>query len=676
MKFKGVLLIISLTLGLRSAGQVRQISDGNYLNNRAPLRINPYMELPLGAIKPAGWLKEMLIRQKTGATGNLDKLYPLVMNERNGWLGGDGDQWERGPYWIDGLVPLAYILDDSQLKAKLKPWIEWSIKSQQPDGYFGPSKDYGPEPGIQRDNSRDWWPKMVMLKVMKQYYDATQDKRVLTLLSRYFKYELKELPVHPLDHWSFWARYREADNMMVVYWLYNITGDKFLLELADLLHKQGFDYTNAFLNTDMLSRVGTIHGVNLAQGMKEPAIYYQQHPEARYLEALKKGYTDLKKYNGMANGMFGADEALHGNNPTQGSELCTAVEMMFSLESTLQITGDVGYADQLEKIAFNALPSQTTEDYLNRQYFQQANQVMLTRYDRNFDINHTGTDLCYGLLTGYPCCTSNMHQGWPKFTQNLWYATPDRGLAALLYSPSQVKAKVANGVEVVFNEETNYPFDETIKFTLSSRTGKHLEFPLHLRIPQWCSKANIKINGKSFQEAQGNSIVTINREWKQGDVVELILPMHILKNTWVENSVSIERGPITYALKIGQQVKQVHNEKDPISYGTTYQEVTPTTPWNYGLIPTADDKLDDQYKVQMTGARSNFPWTLDNAPVIIRTKGKRIASWQLYDQMAGPIPYSISYNDTKNQQKEEEIILVPYGCTRLRISEFPLVNTK
>jgi hypothetical protein len=212
MKMKFILPIFFISIAITAIGQVKK--SENYTNNRAPLRQNPYLELPLGAIKPQGWLKEMLIRQKNGATGKLDELYPLVMNNRNGWLGGDGDQWERGPYWIDGLLPLAYILDDQELIAKTKPWVEWALNSQQPDGYFGPAKDYSPEPGIQRDNSRDWWPKMVMLKILKQYYSATADKRVINLMTNYFKYQLKELPKKPLDHWTFWARYRGGDNLM------------------------------------------------------------------------------------------------------------------------------------------------------------------------------------------------------------------------------------------------------------------------------------------------------------------------------------------------------------------------------------------------------------------------------------------------------------------------------
>jgi DUF1680 family protein len=637
---------------------------------RAPQHRNPYIQLPLGSIQPQGWLREMLIRQKNGATGHLDELYPLVMNHRNGWLGGDGDQWERGPYWLDGLLPLAYILQDTALIAKVNPWVEWAINSQQPDGYFGPSKDYGPEPGLQRDNSHDWWPKMVMLKVLQQYYSATGDKRVITLMTRYFRYQLKELPAKPLDHWSFWARYRAGDNLLVVYWLYNITHEPFLLQLGDLLHQQSFDFTNAFLHTDMLATAGSIHAVNLAQGMKEPAVYYQHHPEKKYLDALKKGFEDLRKFNGMAHGLYGGDEALHGNNPTQGSEFCSAVEMMYTLETALEITGDVAYADRLEKIAFNALPTQATDDFMGRQYFQQANQVMLSRHIRNFDVNHHGTDVCFGLLTGYPCCTSNMHQGWPKFTQNLWYATPDKGLAALVYAPSEIKASVANGIPVSFKEETNYPFEETIRFTLSA--DKKVSFPLHLRIPAWCKKGAVKINGKLWQEPTANTIVKISREWQPGDVVELTLPMHIFRNSWYENAVSVERGPLTYALKIGQTSKVIKNDKDPIDYGDTYEEIYPTTPWNYGLIEMPENKLTENYHVEKRPV-ALYPWNPENAPLAIKAKAVRIPSWGLYNESAGPIPFSYIFQ-MEVAKEEEEIVLIPYGCSNLRVSQFPVIR--
>ncbi|MGY3055292.1 hypothetical protein ACVWYG_003507 [Pedobacter sp. UYEF25] len=645
--------------------------NAQYITPKPGLIETPYQELPLGAIKAKGWLQEMLVRQKNGATGNLDKLYPL-MNQRNGWLGGDGDQWERGPYWIDGLLPLAYILNDKTLIAKVKPWIEWSLKSQTPDGYFGPSKDYPQEEGLQRDNSRDWWPKMVMLKVLKQYYTATGDKRVIKLMTNYFKYQLNELPKKPLDNWTYWAKYRGADNLMVVYWLYNITGDKFLLDLGELIHKQTFDFTNAFLNTDLLQKMGSIHTVNLAQGMKEPLVYYQAHPEKLYVDAAKKGFDNLRTYDGMANGLYGGDEALHGNNPTQGSEFCAAVEMMFTLESSLQITGAVDYADQLEKIAFNALPTQASDDYSTHQYFQQANQVMLTRQMHNFGDNHGGTDVCYGLLTGYPCCTSNMHQGWPKFTQNLWYVTPDKGIAALVYAPSEVSTKVAGNVPVTITEETSYPFEESIKFTI--KTKNSVKFPFHLRIPRWCTLATVNVNGRVISQHNGNQVVKIDRDWKSGDVLELVLPMHIFKTKWYENSMAIERGPITYALKIGEEFKNITNKVDSATFGN-YTEVRPTTPWNYGLYEVSDAKLNEYFKIESTGKNTLYPWNQENAPIVIKTVGRKIPSWKLYNEMAGPLPYSHIYG-LESDGHDEKITLVPYGCTTLRISQFPQVGRK
>ena len=107
--------------------------SGNYGNNRYPLVQKPYIELPIGTIRPEGWLHEQLVRMQDGMTGNLDKVYEHVMGSRNGWLGGDGDVWERGPYWIDGLLPLAYILNNETLIEKVKPWIEWTLASQKPN---------------------------------------------------------------------------------------------------------------------------------------------------------------------------------------------------------------------------------------------------------------------------------------------------------------------------------------------------------------------------------------------------------------------------------------------------------------------------------------------------------------------------------------------------------------
>lgn len=233
--------------------------------NRAPLTKSPYAELPLGAIRPAGWLQEQLQRQASGLTGHLDEVYPQVMGPSNAWLGGDGDAWERGPYWIDGLLPLAYILQDKALIDKANHWVEAILASQQENGYLGPATDHPFVYGLQRGQTHDWWPKMVALKILKQYYMATDDERVLSCLQRYFAYQAAQLEQTPLDHWTDWGRWRGADNLEVVYWLYNITGDAALLQLGEQLHSQTIDWTALFLDGGVFSRQGSVHCVNLGR---------------------------------------------------------------------------------------------------------------------------------------------------------------------------------------------------------------------------------------------------------------------------------------------------------------------------------------------------------------------------------------------------------------------------
>lgn len=629
----------------------------------------PYQELSLGSIKPEGWLKEMLIRQRDGMTSKMDELYPQVMGKANGWLGGDGDQWERGPYWIDGLVPMAYILEDTVLINKARPWIEWTLNSQREDGFFGPELDYDPIPGIQRNNSKDWWPRMVVLKFLQQYYSATSDVRVIEFMKKYFQYQLHTLPSTPLGNWTYWAEYRACDNLNIVIWLYRLIKEDWLLDLAHLLHDQSIDYVSLFLEDDALTRTGSIHCVNLAQGIKEPVVYWQINPQNRFIDAVKKAFEDIKKYNGFPCGMYGGDEALHGNNPTQGSELCSAVELMFSLEEMAKITGDIQFVEHLERVAFNALPTQISDDFMTRQYFQQANQVIITKNIRNFDINHGETDLLFGFLTGYPCCTSNLHQAWPKFTQNLWYATKDNGLAALTYSPSSVSTRI-NDTQVKIIEQTNYPMEGEISFRFSLESG--VEFPLHLRIPTWTKNPSIKLNGESIACTEPGSIMIIKREWNTGDVLDLFFPMEVSTDTWYENAISVERGPLVYALRIEEEWKKVEDVEDPIR-GDYYYEVYPRSEWNYGIIKYESAKDAFKVVVDEDKLNSNWYWNLDAAPITIEVDAKRIPYWKLYNNMAGPLPYSNMYNNQTRDLPVEKIYLIPYGCTTLRISEFPII---
>jgi len=697
--FAVFLLLLLANCNLNSDTEAASAHDAPYyLQNRNPLVQKPYLELPLGSIQPRGWLQEQLRRMKHGMTGTLDSIYPEVVGPRNGWLGGDGDGWERGPYWIDGLLPLAYILDDEALKQKVQPWVEWTLNNQTEEGYIGPvpfEEEPEQEPGLQRGMRTDWWPKMVMLKIFQQYYSATGDERVIDALTRYFRYQLKELPERPLDFLTLWANRRGGDNLMVVYWLYNITGDEFLLELGDIIYEQTFPWTTIFLNEEnyddpispwhytqvkrypfdtaeinalTVSKPGGMHCVNFAQSLKQPIVYFQKTKEDKHLRAVKKALKDVKKYHGQPQGMYGGDEPLHGRNPVQGIEFCSVSEEMFSLETILTITGDMSYADLLEKIVYNALPTQASDDFTSRQYFQAANQIELTnQLETSYQTNtHKGTDFVFGTLSGYPCCTTNMHQSWPKYIQNLYYATPDRGVAALLYAPSEVEMLVGDSATLNLVQETGFPFREAVQFTLN--LSKSAKFPFHLRIPGWTQNATIAINGEIWTGESTEGVAVISRIWETGDVVTLEMPMRLTTSHWYDFSQAIERGPLVYSLKIRSESRT----KDLNDIYRAFEEVFPIDEWNYGLMASDLNDLENSVTVVEADWNGAYPWTLEDAPISLKMNGVKVPEWKLTNSA----PYFPAFWGTWKLERPpvEEITLIPYGCTVLRITEFPVYD--
>ncbi|MBN7812584.1 glycoside hydrolase family 127 protein [Algoriphagus sp. H41] len=673
-------------------------NTAHYLSNRAPLVQTPYLELPIGSIKPKGWLEDQLKRMATGLTGHLDEVYPEVVGARNGWLGGDGDGWERGPYWIDGLLPLAYILDDEALKAKAQTWVDWTLNNQAESGYLGPipfETDPTPEPGIQKGPREDWWPKMVMLKVLQQYYQATSDPRVVEALTKYFHYQLRELPQKPLDHLSFWANRRAGDNLLVVYWLYNITGDEKLLELGELIQKQTFPWQTVYTNSEndlqhdnthfynqiktypfdsaeiatiTLSKLPGLHTVNVAQGLKQPVVYYQKSGDGDAIAAVKMALKDLQTYHGQAQGMYGGDEPLHGNNPVQGIEFCSVAEEMYSLETMIKITGDMDFADLLEKITYNALPTQASDDFTSRQYFQAANQVELSdRLETSYETkNHGGTDFVFGTLSGYPCCTTNMHQSWPKFVQNLFYATSDGGVAAIQYAPSEVELLVGQGAKLRLTEKTGFPFREEVNFELE--LSESSRFPFHLRIPAWARDFEILVNGQKQDVDTKDGIAILDREWKSGDLVKLRLPMELNSSTWFKGLVSIERGPLVYSLKVTHDEKA----KDRGDRFRAFTEVYPTSDWNFALSQSDLENLEDVVGIKETEWDGSYPWNLENAPVELHLSAVQLPEWTLVNgapQLPEKAFSKISKEEWEGRKKT--VTLIPYGCTTLRITEFP-----
>jgi uncharacterized protein len=648
--------------------------------NRSPLRQNSFNPLPLGAIEPRGWLREQLEIQAEGLTGHLDEFWKDVGKD-SGWLGGTGESWERGPYYLDGLLPLAYQLKDKRLIEKAKRWVDWTLDHQRADGQIGPAAN------------DDWWPRMVMLKVLTQYEEATGDGRVIPVMTRYFRYELNTLLKRPLRDWG---RYRWQDNVYSVLWLYNRTGDRYLLELARLLHDQGYDWQAQFADFHYKNKTDRsilshkpggkppdqamqTHGVNNAMALKASPIWFLLTGKAEDRAALNVQLEQLDRYHGLPNGMFSGDEHLAGQDPSQGIELCAVVEEMFSLEQSFAVLGEPLLADRLERVAYNALPATLSSDMWSHQYDQQPNQISCTRAHRQWSTNNDDSNL-FGLEPNFGCCTANLHQGWPKFVSALWMATNDGGVAITAYAPSSLHTTVGN-TELTIDEATGYPFRDDVTLTVHPAHPAH--FPVLVRIPSWAAGADITVNGEltrlpaagcslpdgqspgARQCSSARAFHPVDRLWKDGDKVQIHFAAQPRVTHWFHNAASFERGPLVFALPLDAKWTEVkhHAEK------SSDWELTSDKHWNYAvaLPPSSDPACGVTVKQRAAG---RIAFDRDNPRLVMEVSGRRLDTWGTHENSAGTLPVS----PVQSTAKPARLELIPYGSAKLRITSFPYLE--
>ena len=637
---------------------------------RAPLHGGCLKKLPVGQVQPRGFLREILNRQRAGLNGQLGTVSAWLDKNNNQWLSDTGDHgWEEVPYWLRGYSSLAYILDDEAMKREAQVWFDAVLQHVKPNGLLGPDAMDGDT------QNPELWAKMPMLWALQTYYEHSGDERVLTAMTNYFHWELTIPDEHFLK--GLWQAKRGSDNEWSVVWLFNQTGDESILPLIDKLHRCGVDWT-------MKNDLPNWHGVNVAQGFREPATYYIYSGDSLMLQAAYANHQLMRqRYGQVPGGMYGADEnARQGYiDPRQGTETCAVVEQMASDELLMGITGDPFWGDHCEQVAFNTLPAALMPDMRSLRYLTAPNMAVSDGRNHAPSIDNS----LRGMLSMSPfssrCCQHNHGMGWPYFAEHLVMGTADGGLCTMLYSASETETRVGSGQSVRIVEDTRYPFEEEVRFTLG--LDQPATFPLYLRIPAWAEGATATLNGSPLEvQLKAGAYLRIARQWNDHDQLRLTLPMRITTQQWQQNkgSISVDYGPLTLSLRIDERYVQ-RDSSDPaiVQDDSHWQadvdkslwpayEIFADSPWNYAL------KVDDrQQPVDISMTRrpwpaDDYPFTPDAVPLLFTAVGRRVPSWGWDDTgMTALLPTRFA----SRAADEETITLVPMGAARLRITAFP-----
>ena len=619
--------------------------------------------LPPGSVRPGGWLLKQMEMQRTGLTGRAEELYLDI--GKSDWLTGGkrGGQfaWERGPYYAKGLTALAFALDDAELKARAKKWIDAFISSQRENGDFGP-------------RNRNWWANMIVLWTLRDWCEATGDERVVPFIERYFAFQREAFRRgDSFAKDSCWAVARAGDELDVAIWLYRKTGKREWLDFAREIAAQSADWTTYYhAGGDGCHKEGyRAHIVNFMQGLKTPPLKWllggSERDRTAFSAALDPGGWAMRKY-GRPDRTINGSEILSDTSSTEGTELCGTAEHILSAQVALETLGEASIADDMEVAAYNTLPATLAPDGKGVRYFCLLNQASCDNGTLRFSTGADWMAIMPGPYSCFGCCRSNYHFAWPKFAESMWMKR-DGGLAAVAYGDCTVKTPIAT-----ISETGGYPFSDRVKLEIAETAGG--EWPLFVRIPGWCKNATVKVNGEPAAGSAAGTFAKISRKWKKGDTVELSFPSKPAVSHWKDGSIAVRRGALLYSLKIEASEKRVPAARCPNArkdangvlrdkeLGFPMKELHAKSPWNYALVADgADGEPQFLEKGEGEGMR-----------LAVKAVRTGYAGWgsmrmdapaRAEDPPPSPVPASAVEGPV------ETIELVPIAFTQLRMTFLP-----
>lgn len=698
----GIASILILSLTTQCDFSRKETMNKYYGDPYPKEKLNQFYQLPIGNVQPQGWLKKELEAWAVGITGHLHEYksgtFWNAWDNRKFLEGHEVKRswwpFEQQAYWADGLFQLAYILNDERLKKIADNFVNKVLAGQREDGYFGgwPADTYS--------NDGDMYTQSLISLALMSYQSATGDERIIPALQKGFKHIYKNCKPIPDSAGLLPLAWRGGSYgwpcashiIYPILLVYSKTGDQELLNLAELIFQAGQNGKNGRRSDIQIKNLLTsgntfydMHGVDATEVLRIPAMRYLFTGNIDGLNASIKGIDKIERYCEQAHGAPTSDEQLREPGAVNNTEMCDESTWAATKQTMFAITGNVHYADGIEKLVFNIGPGSRKADGKAIQYYSAPNQVACTDVSNRAPLTLPNRqNFCPDGDPEVPCCIGESNRLYPNFVKDaMWLASRDNGLAVACYGPCNVSARVGkSGETVTISEKTNYPFEEKIVFGFSS--GKPVEFPLYLRIPGWCQNASIKINGHAFEDDLiPGQMTRMKRVWNPGDSIELYLPLKISLSHWNNSSVAVERGPLVYSLKIKHNWEKT-SERFP---GFPDWKCMPRSDWNYALCFVLENRseLKDMKKFPLVSReypadsyfnvkynevpKDSYPWEFP--PIELTCKGKKVDNWKLLEDNVTP---DVPQSPVINNNAEEEISLIPFGCAPIRITYFPIAE--